>query len=158
MLENNVVEMIKSSHSFLQNLYECCKEDTTAITKIQTQDELRNEVANFVTHQMSAIKRQDILRGLIESELANKILLHELDTEQLQALYSTISHEKTKSTNSLLELFKPTQTTNALMTPPTNEDTYNEADNLNAEQRNSINKLYKVIEALNNKEVSVNDL
>ena len=98
---------------------------------------------------MQTIKHQDTLRALIESELAKAIMLHEVSVEQMQSLYATISNEKSKNTNALLEMFKPTQT-NSLILPPSREE---ESENisLTSEQRNAIDKLSKVLASMEKK-------
>lgn len=140
---DGVNELIKESNELLNSLYSKSKEN-----KITTQDELRTEVANFVVSQMNRIQQQDSLRGLIEAELAQKILLHELSTEELQSLYTTISREKSNNTVSLLDIFKPTNASpNALITPPTKEEEKS-AIEYTPSQRQALEKLTRIVEAI----------
>lgn len=142
---DNINELINESREILVALHNKELEDK----KINNQDELRSEISTFIASQMQTIKHQDTLRALIESELAKSIMLHELSPEQLQSLYATISNEKSKNTNALLEMFKPTQT-NSLMLPPSREE---ETENvsLTSEQRNAIDKLSKVLASMEKK-------
>lgn len=139
----NISDLIKESNDLLDNLYK--NVDTK---KISSQDELRAEVANFVVSQMNRIQKQDALRGLIEAELAQKIVLHELSTDELVTAYSTISREKSNNTISLLDIFKPTNASpNSLITPPREEEEKTALEYTPA-QRQAIEKLTRVIEAI----------
>jgi hypothetical protein len=138
-----IKDLIKESNELLDNLYSQSNESSK---RISSQEELREEVATFVVSQMNRIQKQDILRGLIEAELANKVLLHELSTDELQSLYVAISKEKSSNTMSLLDMFKPTNASpNSLMTPPTKEEENNSLD-YSPEQRQALEKLTKIIE------------
>lgn len=142
---NDMNSLIEESKSLLKSLY---KEEHSE-HKIMNQDDLRSEVSNFVTNQLSTIQRQDTLRALIEQELAKKILLHELSVQELQQLYATISNEKSKNTTSLLDLFKPTQTAPNPIITPASKDENNENLDLTSEQRQSIEKLSRILGAIN---------
>lgn len=138
-----IKDLIKESNELLDNLYSQSNESSK---RISSQEELREEVATFVVSQMNRIQKQDILRGLIEAELANKVLLHELSTDELQSLYVAISKEKSSNTMSLLDMFKPTNASpNSLMTPPTKEEENNSLD-YSPEQRQALEKLTKIVE------------
>ena len=142
-----IKDLINESTELLNNLYANADIDK----KVSSQEELRTEVATFIVSQLNRIQKQDVLRGLIEAELAQKIMLHELSAGELQDLYSTISREKSQNTIALLDIFKPTNTTpNSLITPPTqeNEDTNIE---FTPAQRQALAKLTQIIETIEKK-------
>lgn len=139
----SIDSLIEESKAILNTLHT----NVSETKKINNQDELRSEISSFVANQMQSISRQDVLRGLIESELAKAILLHELSPSELQSLYTSISSEKAKSTSALLDIFKPTQNTNTLMTPPEKEEEAKGLE-LTPEQRQGIAKMGNFLEAL----------
>ena len=141
----DITELIKESNTLLNKMYSSVDESK----KISSQEELRNEVSSFIVAQLNRIQKQDILRGLIEAELSQKIVLHELSTAELRDLYATISKEKTVNTTALLDIFKPTNTTpNSLVTPPVKENEDSGAIEYTASQRQSLAKLAQIVEAL----------
>lgn len=143
---DSVSDLISESKEILKTL----RANGKKAKNISTQDELRSEISSFVANQMQSIQHQDELRALIEAELTKSILLHELNIDQLQSLYQTISTEKSRNTSALLDLFKPTQSSNALMTAPSRDEDA-ELVSLSAEERNSIDKLLKVVELMENR-------
>ena len=139
----SIKELIKESNELLNNLYE----NAETSKKVSSQDELREEVATFVVSQMNRIQKQDALRGLIEAELASKIALHELSTEELRDLYSTISREKSANTMSLLDIFKPTNASpNSIISPPLRDE--EKTIEYTPSQRQALVKLTEIMEAL----------
>lgn len=144
-LEEGIKEVVKESKQLLDSLYD---KKTYLNNPIETQDDLRKEVSNFVGNQMANIERQSILQDLIMKKLIEKIALNELSTDELRGLLRETSLSKSQHTTALLDLFKPTQQSNALMVAPT-KDTETESISLTSEQRNSIDKLLKVVEVMN---------
>lgn len=141
---DNIKDLINESKELLGNLYANADENK----KISSQEELRTEVATFVVSQLQRIQKQDILRGLIEAELAQKILLHELSTGELEDLYAIISKEKSTNTISLLDIFKPTNASpNSLITPPSKDDDTSSVE-YTPSQRQALAKLTHIIEAI----------
>ena len=135
--------LVEESKQLLNNLYNI---EEHRIKKIITQDDLRNDVSSFVSSQLQNLENQNTLKGLIEAELAKKILAHDLTNDELFRAYSMISGEKSKNIDSLFKLFAPTQSTpNTILTPATNNEE-KETVELTSSQRQSIEKLLRIIE------------
>ncbi len=116
--------------------------------RITNQDSLREEVMSFVASQMHNISKQNLLEELVTQELMSKIALHEIGTDELMQLLNLLGKNKTDHTKALLEMFKPTQNTNTMMTPPEKGEEVKLID-LNSEQRQSLEKLTRVMEVAN---------
>lgn len=142
-----IVDVLKDGKELLKNFY---KNDKSYERKVDNEDILRTEVMTFVSKQMGVIENQDLLRQAVEAELLNKIALHELTTDELMDVYKSISNEKSKNTDVLLSLFKPSGTTgtSSLMLPPTKSEEKTNLD-LSVEQRNAIDKLSRVLSKIN---------
>jgi hypothetical protein len=141
--------IINESKNILSALY-----DGENIKPISSQDQLRENLMSFISNQLGSIARQDVFRNLIEAELINKILLHEMSSDELMDMYKMISGEKAKTTTALLEPFKPTNSTsNPLLNPPGEDaDTEEMAKKLTPNQRQTFNKLGMILEMLDKKE------
>ena len=144
----NIEDVINEQKKVLESLYKAREEKKTT-----TDEDMRQDVMTFVSSQMNTIKNQDKLREVVEAEILQKIVLHELDTDELLATYKTLSDEKSKNTDVLMSLFRPSNASpNSLMLPPTREEDKSSLD-LTPQQRQSLEKLFKVIEHSNmNKE------
>lgn len=142
-----IADVLKDGKELLKNFY---KSDKSYERKVDNEDILRTEVMTFVSKQMGVIENQDLLRQAVEAELLNKIALHELSTDELMDVYKSISNEKSKNTDVLLSLFKPSGTTgtSSLMLPPTKSEEKTNLD-LTVEQRNAIDKLSRVLSKIN---------
>lgn len=133
------------------------KEDTSP-KKITEESELRQNVMTFVSKQMETIQKQDVLRSIIEAELIKKVMLHELDTSELLETYKQISNEKSKNSDVLLSLFKPSNSApSTLMLPPMREEENTTLD-LSSQQRQAIEKLARFMELINKKEAENNEV
>ena len=106
----------------------------------------------FVKKQMGVIDNQDILRQAVEAEILNKLALHELSTDELMDIYRSISNEKSKNTDVLLSLFKPSGAsgTSSLMLPPTKTEEKTTLE-LTSDQRNALDKLTQVLSSINDR-------
>ena len=80
-------ELLKSLYN-VENHYE---------RRMITQDELRNDISLFVASQLKNLENQNTLKGLLEAEIAKRVLTHELSNDELRSFYSTISSEKAKN-------------------------------------------------------------
>lgn len=142
----DVQSLVDESKTLLKNLY---GKDNTKRT--MTQDDLRNDVASFVSSQLQNLEHQNMLKGLLEVEIAKRILTHDLSNDELRQYYATVSSEKAKNIDSLFKLFVPTQTTpNTILTPATKENETNVVD-LSESQRQAIEKLSRVVSVISAK-------
>lgn len=136
-------ELVEESKQLLSNLYNM-KEPQ--VKRIISQDDLRNDVSNFVCSQLKNLENQNILKGLLEAEIAKKVLAHDLSTDEIFRAYSMISGEKARNIDSLFRLFIPTQTTpNTILTPAT-KDEEKETIELSSSQRQALEKLTRIIQ------------
>lgn len=131
------------SKELLKNLYSLS--DAQA-RRIITQDDLRNDVSLFVCSQLKNLENQNILKGLLEAEIAKKVLAHDLSTDEIFKAYGLISSEKARNIDSLFRLFVPTQATpNTILTPAT-KDEERETVELTPSQRQALEKLTRIIQ------------
>lgn len=146
----DIKEVIQQSNELLNSLYDKRRESKEKYSI--TDDGLRESVISFMQNQFESIKDLDTLKGLVISELVNKIALHELETSELQSLFATISNEKSKNTDTLLSLFRPTSGVGStLIAPPVREDREDSALELTSGQRQGLAKLGLILDKLNNK-------
>lgn len=139
--------LVDESKQLLKNLYNL---DEVQARRIITQDDLRNNVSLFVSSQLQNLEHQNTLKGLLEAEIAKKVLAHDLSTDEIFRAYSMISSEKSRNIDSLFKLFAPTQTTpNTILTPAT-KDEQTETIELSSSQRQAIEKLARIIDKSNN--------
>lgn len=145
----SISDVLKDGKELLKNFYKNDKSEQ----KIENEDALRVEVMTFVKKQMGVIDNQDILRQAVEAEILNKLALHELNTDELMDIYRSISNEKSKNTDVLLSLFKPSGAsgTSSLMLPPTKTEDKTTLE-LTSEQRNALDKLTQVLSSINDKD------
>ena len=138
--------LVDESKQLLKNLYNL---DEIQARRIITQDDLRNDVSLFVSSQLQNLEHQNTLKGLLEAEIAKKVLAHDLSTDEIFRAYSMISSEKSRNIDSLFKLFAPTQTTpNTILTPAT-KDEQTETVELSSSQRQAIEKLARIIDKSN---------
>ena len=138
--------LVDESKQLLKNLYNL---DEVQARRIITQDDLRNDVSLFVSSQLQNLEHQNTLKGLLEAEIAKKVLAHDLSTDEIFRAYSMISSEKSRNIDSLFKLFAPTQTTpNTILTPAT-KDEQTETIELSSSQRQAIEKLARIIDKSN---------
>ena len=138
--------LVDESKQLLKNLYNL---DEVQARRIITQDDLRNDVSLFVSSQLQNLEHQNTLKGLLEAEIAKKVLAHDLSTDEIFRAYSMISSEKSRNIDSLFKLFAPTQTTpNTILTPAT-KDEQTETVELSSSQRQAIEKLARIIDKSN---------
>ncbi len=141
--------LVEESKKLLDNLYNL--KETRAV-KIMTQDDLRNDVASFVSSQLQNLENQNTLKGLLEAEIAKRVLTHDLSNDELRSFYATISSEKSRNIDSLFKLFIPTQVSpNTILTPAT-KDEEKEMVDLTPSQRQAIEKLSRILSASQGKE------
>lgn len=138
--------LVAESKELLKSLYNI---DNTRVTRIISQDDLRNDVSSFVCSQLQNLEHQNMLKGLIEAEMAKRVLTHELSNDELRSFYATISSEKSKNIDSLFKLFIPNQVSpNPIITPAT-KDEEKETIDLSPSQRQAIEKLSRIIQNSN---------
>lgn len=144
----SISDVLKDGKELLKNFYKNDKSEQ----KIENEDALRVEVMTFVKKQMGVIDNQDILRQAVEAEILNKLALHELSTDELMDIYRSISNEKSKNTDVLLSLFKPSGAsgTSSLMLPPTKTEEKTTLE-LTSDQRNALDKLTQVLSSINDR-------
>lgn len=148
-----IEEIMEEGLSILDHLYK-----NNNYSKVTSEMELKENVMTFVTRQMKNIENQDKLRSMIEMELINKILVHDLNTSELLEAYKQISNEKSKNSEVLLSLFKPSNNSmsnNPLLPPLKGEEETNL--NLSPQQRQAIEKLFRVIETMNAKKEEITE-
>lgn len=135
--------LVDESKELLKNLYNI---DEPRAKRIVTQDDLRNDISSFVSSQLQNLENQNTLKGLLEAEIAKKVLAHDLSTDEIFRAYSMISGEKSRNIDSLFKLFAPTQASpNSVLTPATRTEE-RESVELTSSQRQSIEKLLRIIE------------
>ena len=135
--------LVEESKELLKNLYNI---DEPRAKRIVTQDDLRNNISSFVSSQLQNLENQNTLKGLLEAEIAKKVLAHDLSTDEIFRAYSMISGEKSRNIDSLFKLFAPTQASpNSVLTPATRTEE-RESVELTSSQRQSIEKLLRIIE------------
>lgn len=138
--------LVEESKELLKSLYNL---DENKVTRITTQDDLRNDVSSFISSQLKNLENQNTLKGIIEAEMAKRVLTHDLSNDELRSWYATISSEHSKKVDSLFKVFVPTQTTpNTILTPAT-KDEEKETIDLSPSQRQAIEKLSRIISASN---------
>lgn len=136
--------LVAESKELLKSLYNI---DNARVTRIISQDDLRNDVSSFVCSQLQNLEHQNMLKGLIEAEMAKRVLTHELSNDELRSFYATISSEKSKNIDSLFKLFIPTQTTpNTILTPASKNEEKSTVE-LSSSQRQAIEKLSRILSA-----------
>lgn len=135
--------LVEESKELLKNLYNL---DETQTRRIMTQDDLRNDVSLFVSSQLQNLEHQNTLKGLLEAEIAKKVLAHDLTTDEIFKAYFMISSEKSRNIDSLFKLFVPTQTTPNTILTPASRDEEKETTELTSSQRQALEKLSRIIE------------
>ena len=135
--------LMDESKQLLSNLY---KTDENQIKRITTQDDLRNNVSSFVSSQLQNLENQNVLKGLLEAEIAKEVLAHNMTHDEIFKAYSMISSEKSKNIDSLFKLFVPTQATPSTILTPAVRDEEKEVTELTSSQRQALEKLSRIIE------------
>ena len=138
--------LVNESKEFLKSLYNV---DTSDVKRIVSQDDLRNDVSSFVSSQLRNLENQNILKGLLEAELAKKVLAHDLSNDEIFKAYAMISGEKSRNIDSLFKLFIPTQSTPNTILCPATKDAEKESVDLSSSERQSIEKLVRVLSTVN---------
>ena len=138
--------LVEESKELLNSLYDV---DKSRVTRIVTQDDLRNNVSSFISSQLKNLENQNTLKGIIEAEMAKRVLTHDLSNDELRSWYATISSEKSKNVDSLFKVFVPTQVSpNPIITSAT-KDEEKETSELSPSQRQAIEKLSRIISVAN---------
>ena len=138
--------LVEESKELLKSLYNL---DENKITRITTQDDLRNDVSSFISSQLKNLENQNTLKGIIEAEMAKRVLTHDLSNDELRSWYDTISSEHSKKVDSLFKVFVPSQVSpNPIITPATKDEEKDTVD-LSPSQRQAIEKLSRIISASN---------
>ena len=136
--------LVEESKNLLDKLYHTKEHE---VTRIMSQDDLRNDVSCFVSSQLKNLENQNTLKSLLEAEIAKKVMTHDLSNAELFDAYRMISSEKSRNIDSLFKLFAPTQTTpNTILTPATKEEE-NTSVEMSASERQAVEKLIRVINA-----------
>lgn len=140
----NMDSLVEESKNLLDKLYHTKEHE---VTRIMTQDDLRNDVSCFVSSQLKNLENQNILKSLLEAEIAKKVMTHDLSNDELFDAYRMISSEKSRNIDSLFKLFAPTQTTpNTILTSATKEEE-NTSVEMSASERQAVEKLIRIISA-----------
>ena len=138
--------LVDESKELLKNLYNI---DEPRARRIVTQDDLRNDVSSFISSQLQNLENQNILKGLLEAEIAKKVLAHDLSTEEIFRAYGMISSEKSRNIDSLFKVFIPSQVSpNPIITPATRDEEKDTVD-LSPSQRQAIEKLSRIVQNFN---------
>lgn len=141
--------LVKESKELLKSLYNV---ENHHDVRMITQDELRNDISLFVSSQLRNLENQNTLKGLLEAEIAKRVLTHELTNDELRSFYSTISSEKAKNIDSLFKLFVPTQATPNTIMASAIKDEEKTTVELTSSQRQAMEKLVRVLAVSNAKE------
>lgn len=136
----DMTSLIEESKTLLSKLY-----SDSQTTKMMTQDDLRNDVSSFVSSRLKDLENQNILKGLLVAEIAKKVMTHDLSTDEIFRAYSMISSEGARNIDSLFKLFIPTQTTPNTILSPAVKDEEKETTELSSSQRQSLEKLIRII-------------
>ena len=138
--------LVEESKELLKSLYNL---DENKVTRITTQDDLRNDVSSFISSQLKNLENQNTLKSIIEVEMVKRVLTHDLSNDELRSWYATISSEKSKNVDSLFKVFVPSQVSpNPIITPATKDEEKDTVD-LSPSQRQAIEKLSRIISASN---------
>ena len=138
--------LVEESKELLKSLYNL---DENKVTRITTQDDLRNDVSSFISSQLKNLENQNTLKSIIEVEMVKRVLTHDLSNDELRSWYATISSEKSKNVDSLFKVFIPSQVSpNPIITPATKDEEKDTVD-LSPSQRQAIEKLSRIISASN---------
>ena len=138
--------LVEESKELLKSLYNL---DENKVTRITTQDDLRNDVSSFISSQLKNLENQNTLKSIVEAEMVKRVLTHDLSNDELRSWYATISSEKSKSVDSLFKVFIPSQVSpNPIITPATKDEEKDTVD-LSPSQRQAIEKLSRIISASN---------
>ena len=138
--------LVEESKELLKSLYNL---DENKVTRITSQDDLRNDVSSFISSQLKNLENQNTLKSIIEAEMAKRVLTHDLSNDELRSWYATISSEKSKNVDSLFKVFIPSQVSpNPIITPAT-KDEEKETIDLSPSQRQAIEKLSRIIQNSN---------
>ena len=135
--------LVEESKELLKNLYNL---DEPQVRRIVTQDDLRNDVSSFVSSRLRNLEHQNVLKGLFEAEMAKKLLAHDLSTDEIFRGYSMISAESARNIDSLFKLFAPTQASPNTILTPASKDEETETTELSSSQRQSLEKLVRIIQ------------
>ena len=143
---DNTNTLVEESKELLKSLYNL---DENKVTRITTQDDLRNDVSSFISSQLKNLENQNTLKSIIEAEMVKRVLTHDLSNDELRSWYATISSEKSKNVDSLFKVFIPSQVSpNPIITPATKDEEKDTVD-LSPSQRQAIEKLSRIISASN---------
>ena len=112
--------LVEESKELLKSLYNL---DENKVTRITTQDDLRNDVSSFISSQLKNLENQNTLKSIIEAEMVKRVLTHDLSNDELRSWYATISSET--------------------------KDEEKETIDLSPSQRQAIEKLSRIISASN---------
>ena len=138
--------LVEESKELLKSLYNL---DENKVTRITTQDDLRNDVSSFISSQLKNLENQNTLKSIIEAGMVKRVVTHDLSNDELRSWYATISSEKSKNVDSLFKVFVPSQVSpNPIITPATKDEEKDTVD-LSPSQRQAIEKLSRIISASN---------
>ena len=138
--------LVEESKELLKSLYNL---DESRVTRITTQDDLRNNVSSFISSQLKNLENQNTLKSIIEAEMVKRVLTHDLSNDELRSWYATISSEKSKNVDSLFKVFIPSQVSpNPIITPATKDEEKDTVD-LSPSQRQAIEKLSRILQNSN---------
>jgi len=139
--------LVDESKELLKNLYNI---DESRAKRIVTQDDLRNDISSFISSQLQNLENQNTLKGLLEAEIAKKVLAHDLSTDEIFRAYSMISGEKSRNIDSLFKLFTPTPSSSNTILTPASRDEQTESVELTSSQRQSLEKLVRIVSQTSN--------
>lgn len=114
--------------------------------KYSSVDMFRDEILNFIVGQTSQIQEDDELLKQVKASLAEKVELHELDTQELMSLMRGLNESGNKRIDSLFRIFQPTPNTSNPLLPPSEEQGALGTEDITPEERNALHKLQMLME------------
>ena len=117
-------------------------------------ERLGNSLVTFLEDQLGAITRQESFRQIVMNALIDRIQEGDIDPTELRMLFKTISEQKTVATESVLQLFKPSQNAaiNPLLPKHSKEDgsTAEEAyASLSIDERQTLDRFMRFLQSKN---------
>lgn len=143
----NLSDIVGNAKKMLTRMYE---ERNTTPRLVSDSEQLRSEIATFVADSLKSVKDDDLVLQILDMELVNKIMMHELPADELIKLRQAIKGGQTNRTSAILDIFRPVAgTPNPLITPPTERgDNKALTSDLSSGERQALNKVALLIDIL----------
>ena len=141
---DSIDNIIKDNKKILEKL---CETDVP-IAPLASMEIFRNNLLGFIDGQLRKVQRNQALLDLVDSEIVQKVLLHEYDKNEIVTLRNALVGSSTTSISTLLEPFKPTNTSgSALLSPPIEKaDDEDISKKLTPAQRQVMDKMMRLLE------------